>query len=477
VVIVVVIAVFAGLAVAARTPGKSPTGGPPLRPAAIAGAPDAESSAWYCTGQTTTAGQLAPGSLVLTNTGKGAVTGTINGVTDTGAKVQSPVLVPGRGQLVARVPTPESGTWLSESVTLDGGGVAVSQTVHGASGWAEAPCQSSTAPQWYFPTGVTTGSNALFIALFNPTSTPDVVDVSFVTPKGLVHPINFQGIVVQSDQTQVEPVSPIVQDETNVATTVVTRTGRVVAGELQLFSGNGTGIALVPGSPRAMQEWAVPQSEEVAGGTSALDVFNPGPTTQVVTVQARLGSGPLAPFRARVSPDTTWVLSTGAQSRIPKSDPYAAIVRASGGSGVIVGRLVAAASTETAPQDGAATGVDALSAAAPARSWVLPSPGSAADPAVPGAAPAHLALTNLSRHRETYVIEVMRRSGLQTIASGSVRSTLSFSLDQAILARAGLNPLIVTSSGSMAVSEDVGPTGTYGVVTMPGIPLSRALEH
>lgn len=475
--IVVVLAVFVGVGVAARSPGKSVTGGPPLRPAAIAGAPDAESSAWYCTGQTTAAGQLAPGSLVLTNTGKGAVTGTIDGVTDTGAKVQRPVSVPGRGQLVASVPTPKSGTWLSESVTLTGGGVAVSQAVHGASGWAEAPCQSGTAQQWYFPTGVTTGSNALFIALFNPTSTPDVVDVSFVTPKGVVHPINFQGIVVQSDQTQVEPVSPIVQDQTNVATTVVTRTGRLVAGELQLFSGNGTGIALVPGSPRAVREWAVPQSEEVAGGTSSLDVFNPGPTTQEVTVHTRLGSGPLAPFRARVFPDTTWVLSTGAQSRIPKNDPYAAVVQASGGSGVIVGRLVAAASTAQAPQDGAATAVDALSATSPARRWVVPSPGSAADPVVPGAAPAHLALTNLSTHRETYVIEVMRRSGLRTIASGRLRSTLSFSLDRSILARAGLNPLIVTSNGSMAVSEDIGPTGSYGVVTMPGIPLSRALER
>jgi hypothetical protein len=226
-----------------------------------------------------------------------------------------------------------------------------------------------------------------------------------------------------------------------------------------------------------MQEWAVPQSEEVDGGTSSLDVFNPGPTAQDVTVHARLGSGPLAPFRARVSPDTTWVLSTGAQSRIPKNDPYAAVVQASGGSGVIVGRLVAAASTDQAPQDGAATAVDVLSAASPARRWVVPSPGSAADPAVPGAAPAHLALTNLSTHRETYVIEVMRRSGLRTIASGSLRFTRSFLLDQAILARAGLNPLIVTSSGSMAVSEDIGPTGTYGVVTMPGIPLSPALER
>ena len=40
------------------------------------------------------------------------------------------------------------------------------------------------------------------------------------------------------------------------------------------------------------------------------------------------------------------------------------------------------------------------------------------------------------------------------------------------LAPVGLNPVLVHSTGTMAVSEDVGPTGMVGVVTMPGIPLS-----
>ena len=48
------------------------------------------------------------------------------------------------------------------------------------------------------------------------------------------------------------------------------------------------------------------------------------------------------------------------------------------------------------------------------------------------------------------------------------------SLKGRILALAGLNPLIVRTSGQAAVSEDVGPTGGYGVVTMPGMPLAQA---
>jgi hypothetical protein len=140
-----------------------------------------------------------------------------------------------------------------------------------------------------------------------------------------------------------------------------------------------------------------------------------------------------------------------------------------------VGRVVAAPATAPTPQFGLASAVNRLSAATPSRRWVVPSPGSAAAPATPGAAPINLALTNLSGKHESYVVEVMQRSGLRTLASGELRADSSFSVAGTILARAGLNPLIVRTGGLTAVSEDVNPEGTYGVATMPGIPLSRAL--
>jgi hypothetical protein len=34
--------------------------------------------------------------------------------------------------------------------------------------------------------------------------------------------------------------------------------------------------------------------------------------------------------------------------------------------------------------------------------------------------------------------------------------------------------VLVRTSGATAVSEDVGPTGSIGVVTMPGVALSQA---
>jgi len=45
-------------------------------------------------------------------------------------------------------------------------------------------------------------------------------------------------------------------------------------------------------------------------------------------------------------------------------------------------------------------------------------------------------------------------------------------LDPPALGGAGLDPVLVRTNGPTAVSEDVGPTGSVGVVTMPGVALA-----
>ncbi len=142
--------------------GPGPTRRTSREPASIVATPDAESSAWYCTGQTTAAGQLAPGSVVLTNTGsrpgvrdaprrdgqrcQGAdlrLRRRARAGRDGHSRTQDGDVALRRGQLDRR--------WCGRS----------RKRSHGPSGWAESPCQSSTSQQWYFPSGVTTGSNAL----------------------------------------------------------------------------------------------------------------------------------------------------------------------------------------------------------------------------------------------------------------------------------------------------------------------------
>jgi hypothetical protein len=473
-----VVVVIAGVAIAVGVRGTpAPVGAAPT-PSALVGAPDAESSAWYCTGQST-AGGTAPGSVVLTNTTQRPVTATVTAVSDTGATGHTAVAVPASAVVSPSLPALSSGSWEAESIVTSGGGVAVTQSVSDPLGWSQAPCQSTTSANWYFASGSTAAANQLYVSLLNPTSTPVVADLSFVTPGGVVHPINYQGIVLPPGQVAVENVSTEVQEVPSFSTIVTARTGRVVAAEVQqIVDGGGTsgGLSLVPGVASPQSHWAIPQAQEVPGASSEIDVFNPGSTTETVAVRIRLPSGPLSPLTDKILPGTTWALATSAQTRIPDNETYATTIDATGGSGVVVGRSISLPSTATPPpQAGVVAAVGEVSAASPTGEWVVPPPGTSANPAVPGAAPSHLALLNTSSGDETYEARAITATGDPLFASGTLPPGTWAEVSGSQLAGAGFDPILVHASGSMAVSEEVGPSSGFGVVSMPGIPLAATI--
>jgi Family of unknown function (DUF5719) len=476
VVLAVVAVVIGGVAVAVAARGGAPaSAGSSAAPSALVGAPDAESSAWYCTGATVASG-TAPGSLVLTNTTRAPVGVDITAVSDSGALVHAAVGVPADGVVSPSVPSPSTGSWQADTVTVAGGGVAVSQSVDNSSGWSVAPCQSSTSATWYFAGGTTADSDGLFVSLLNPTSTPVVVDLSFITPTGAVHPINYQGVVLQPGQLVVENVASEVQNVSTVSTVVAARTGRVVASELQSFSGSSSGLSVVPGVAQPSPHWAIPQSEETSGGSSEIDVFDPGSSPEAVRVNLRLSSGPLAPLSETVAPGATWVIATNKQTRIPAGAPYSTIIDASGGPGVVVGRTVMAPGSAESPQAGTAPGVAGPSQTSPTGEWVLPAPGTSANPAVGGAAPNSLALSNTSGATVTFHAYAVTPSGRQRlIASGTLYPGFFELVPSSALKVAGFDPIVVRADQSLGVSEDVAPSGSIGVVTMPGIPLAAAI--
>jgi hypothetical protein len=472
-VVAFVVLVVAGLAVVATTHGAAVSRAP-ASPATLVGAPDAESSAWYCTGQGT-ADSGAPGLVVLSNTTDRSISGTVTTVTDSGAPVTVAVAVPARSAVSPSLPS-VSGTWQSQIVTLSGGGVAVTQAVRGPAGWSEAPCQSSTSSAWYFAGGTTSSGAGLAVSLLDPSTTPVVVDLSFVTPSGVVHPINYQGVVLQPGQLVVKDVGSEVQNESTVSTVVSARTGRFVAAELQVFPTPTAGLSVVAGASRAEAHWVVPQAQEAQGGSSELDVFNPGTTGESVTVHLRLASGPLAPLSSSVAPGSTWVLTTSSQTRIPVGASYSADVEAAGGPGVVVARTVQVPASAPSPQSGLAAAVDGLSTASPTRQWVVAPPGTSAAQPVAGAAPNSLALTNTSGGDVDYRAFAMSPSGDRPLASGTLPAHATVVVSGSALAAAGLDQIIVRATGPMGVSEDVGPTGGVGVVTLPGLPLAALIR-
>lgn len=474
--LVVLVVGGVGVAVAARG-APTPVAAAPT-PSALVGAPDAESSAWYCTGQTT-AGGASPGFLILTNTTARSVTADITATSDSGATATTTAAVSAHAVATPAIPVLASGSWVSETVITSGGGVAVTQTVKGSLGWSQAPCQTTTSAQWYFAGGSTAAANTLSISLLNPTSTPVVVDLTFVTPAGMVHPINYQGIVLQPGQVVAENVASEVQQVNTVSTIVSARTGRVVASEVQGMVGAGAtsgGLALVPGVAAPQADWAIPQAQEVSGGNTEVDVFNPGQSTEAVTVRFRLPSGALAPLTDNVLPGTTWVIPTSTETRLPASETYTTTVDATGGPGIVVSRTVNIPGSSVSPQDGMAVGVDGLSTMSPSGEWVVPPPGTVGNAAAGSVAPTYLALLNTSAGPERYRAIASTASGDEVLATGTLAAGSGEIVSGSALTAAGFDPILVRSSGALAVSEDLGPSAGVGVVSMPGIPLAGAIR-
>lgn len=475
-VVMVVVLALVGAGLVARALPSAPPRPPASSSLATVAAPaGAESSSWFCTGDTGTAGGEASATLYLVNAGRHAVTGTVTVANSAGAVASAPVTVPAGTEITVVPGTIEQGQWLASHVDLYGGAVTVSEMVDGALGWAVAPCATSAAPDWYFPAGATLQGDTMDVALFNPGVTTAVVDLTFVTPRGESEPTPFEGLVLAPGAVKVADVSSYVQDQPSVSTIVQARSGRVVAEVLEGRSAAGaSGLSLRLGAPGPASSWAIARSVNVTGSRVTLVVFNPAAVAQHVTVRIQLPSGPVAPFEDEVPPDATWDLVTSAATRIPGNVDYGTTVTSTGGPGVVVDRVAQSPGTGAAPQWGTVSAISGGAAGIASGRWVLPSPALPGSPPEPGAAPLALALQNIGRRAVTVTVRAVTPSGARrflTVRALRIPPAAFAVVESSELAAAGSHPVSVGSTGPIAVMEDGTPAGMPGVVAWAGIPL------
>ena len=87
-----------------------------------------------------------------------------------------------------------------------------------------------------------------------------------------------------------------------------------------------------------------------------------------------------------------------------------------------------------------------------------------------------MALTNTSSAAERYSADAVAPTGRTLVAAGTIAPGVSLFIPGSHLSNVAPDQIVVRADGTMAVSEDVGPTGGIGVVTMPGIPLAAAIS-
>lgn len=460
VVAAVLAAVVAGLVVdhaVART--ASPSSSQAAVAVAAVPAAGAESSAWYCAG----GGAVAPATVVLANPTGRAVSGTVNGVGTDGPGRTVPVTVPARGVVsvaaTALVPT----GWAAVTVSLDGGGVAVSQSVASPAGWSTAPCASSAAPAWYFAHGDTASGASTVISLFNPSATTATADVDLVSATaGYLQPPAFQELSVAPRSLVTVDVGDHDLDDPSVAVEVTALAGSLVADELELSPASGAeGTALLLGTAVPASRWCFAQTTDVAGAGERFVVLNPSGRAARVRVTFSLAGATSSPLTVSVGGQSTATVSAGGQTRLPAAVPYATCLQASGGTGVVVARSVQAPSDAPVPEVGEAPGQSEA-----ATRWLVspvPAPGTGLwtlAVAATGTAPVRVTVRSLAGGAATVVPTALDRA----VSPGA----------PLVLGPASPPPgtmLLVSATGPVTVEADAVPAGVPGVVVVPAYPL------
>ena len=472
VLVAALVAVFASTGIVDRLVGRTT---PPASPvgafSAVGVAPGrgTESSAWYCAGGTGASGG-APGTIVLTNGTARPARGTVTVLPALAAGSTAPgpwagastlaVTVPADAQTVVGAAQLGAGGVVATAVVLDGGGVAVSQTVASPLGWSMAPCASTTAPDWYFAHAATSQGGGLILSLFNPGATDATVDVSLVSATaGVLVPAAYQGIDVPPGSLVTENLGDHAPDDSALATEVSTLSGSVVATELESVgkAGNG-GLSLVLGSAVTARTWAFAQNTDVPGGTVAFHVLNPTSTPAVVSVAIELPRGAAAePLTMTVAPQSTATLEAQSQTRIPAGVAYG-VVLTSKGVPVVVGRQVSAPPGPAAPtpEDG-----DVPGQPGGWTRWVVPAV------VAPGTGVASLAVEDLGPRPATVRILTAAGAAVAGQAGRVVRPGTPLTILPGTGSPLGTTPFQVRADQPVALEMDAEPVAGPGVVVVP----------
>lgn len=435
---------------------------PPPAPGA-----DVLSSAWYCAAGTAAPGGIADAALVLANTGREAVSGTVTFVP--ADPTRAPVAVPVRIPALARVVMPYrdhiTADFAAAQVVLDGGGVAVEHSVSGPQGADVAPCSPRAAPTAYFADGGTTRNAVSLIALYNPFPDDAVVDFTFATDQGGLAPQALQAVVVPAGRPAVVNVGEHVLRRRAVSTAIRARTGRFVAERLQTYDGTDgrRGLALVPATQEPSTVWHFPEGYMQPGVVERFQVFNPGRRDAQIAFEFALEQGAVEPVLRTVPAGDRVTLRVDADTPIPAGVPHATTVRVDNGVGVVVERSV-----DAGPPAGRSGLASTMGATAAWRRWALPA--GLATPDVdewvvlynPGRRASSVSFTVLASGQPLAV------AGLQGVGIPAGRRT-GIRLG-AFIERADLG-LVVTATEPIVVERDLYRVGRLGMSQVIGIPL------
>lgn len=312
-------------------------------------ADDSFGSTWYCAaGSATGTNQgFAEQTILISNPNDDARNGLLTVVTSTDNTKSKRIEIPAKSVAQFLISDVVTAPWAAALVEVEGGGVSVTHEVLGTAGYDAGPCASAPSSQWYFPSGTTLAGTRNLLALFNPFPSEAAVDISFDTDDGLRAPQAFQGLVLPGGTLTVVDIGEVVTLRKYVSTTVIARTGRVIAEQLQ--SGDGrenipSGLSLTLGASGGTSQWVFPVSVPVQAAVSeTIEIINTEDRDITVEIQVIPDkpeeNGYIEPFEIAVPRLRTVSVNVGGDGRIPRAIGHSFIVSASDNANIVVQRM------------------------------------------------------------------------------------------------------------------------------------------
>jgi hypothetical protein len=358
--IVLPLLLVAGLVVQARTDATAVTDVRLSELTATAAGPGTLSSTWYCAAGSATGVTSGDGAgpaeqrVIVSNASDTDSSGTVTLFPEGAAPKAVPIAVPAHGRAEMRVSEQVTARWAAALVETTGGEVTVAHDLTGPTGRSISDCASTPSAEWYFPAGYSRiGKGDIWLALFNPFPGEATVDLSFDTDNGIRSPQDYQGIVVPGGSVVVKQISAVVTETDRVATNVSVRSGRIVAEQMQSFTGaegGVKGLTATVGASTPAPIWSFPTSAPAGvDAAESVAVFNPGGTDTDVLVQVQLDdpavNGTVEPFEVTVPAHRAVLVPVSDDQRVPPGVPHWVIVRTTDGSDIVAERSLTGGGT------------------------------------------------------------------------------------------------------------------------------------
>ncbi len=214
-------------------------------------------------------------------------------------------------------------------VNINGGGTSVNGFEMTSIGPLNVPCAPQESTSWFLPSGSTFPGSEYLIGLYNPTNTPCVVSVRFLTVDGMNSPYQLSGTIINPGQFSVIDAHLSMPNETIYAGEISSESNGLFVAQSYIYMplNNGVINEINLGIPHALVNYYAPPT---VGFSQVVRFVNMSPDASKVQVTAKIiGVNSASIFTLMVPGNSDVDYSVLSSSAIPSGQVFSLGVSAS----------------------------------------------------------------------------------------------------------------------------------------------------